>query len=217
MVLATGTWPTWAASGKVIISGKMYRAATRTSGSDLELTTAWKGTAVAAVTYRLVRDEYTLPTDCLKFGRFYPGASWGWGGDPCAMEKLLEAQHCYTYGEAYPSMWCTHGSGNSDKLMLFPYPTTSAQLPFWYYRKPALLTSGGDTADVDALHLELIQRSIDYQIAIRYETCVAGDPEKCMRRLLEAMSRFASNDKAPVNPSGPGGGGGGTGRMRLTG
>ncbi len=182
----------------------------------MELTTAWKGTAVAAVTYSLVRDEYTLPTDCLKFGRFYPGMAWGSGGSPSGLEAVLEAQHGFSYGLSYPEMWCVHGSGNSDKLMLYPWPTASSNLPFWYYRKPALLSSGGDTADVDPLHLELLQRSVDYQIAIRYETCVAGDPEKCMRRLLEAMSRFANNDKTPTNPSGPLGGGG-TPRMRLSG
>jgi hypothetical protein len=216
VVLTTGTWPSWAASGKLLIEGKVYRAATRTSNSDLELTTAWKGTAVSGASYALFRDEYSLPSDCLKFGRFYPGQGWGWGGDACAMEALLEAQHCYTVAQKYPSLWCVHGSGNSDKLMLFPYPNASGQLPFWYFRKPALLTAGGDTADVDVLHLELVQRSIDYQIAIRYESCVAGDPERCMRRLLEAFQRFANNDKSPVNPTGPTGGGG-VGRMKLSG
>lgn len=203
VTLATGSWPTWAAYGKLLISGKLYRIASRTSTSEVELTTAWKGTGVTAATYQLVRDEYTLPTDCLKFGRFYPGMAWGYGGNPSAMEMVLEAQHNYSYGLKYPEMWCIHGSGNSDKLMLYPWPTASNNLPFWYYRKPALLTAGGDTADFDALHLELLQRSIDYQIAIRYESCVAGDPEKCMRRLLEALARFANNDKTPTNPTGP--------------
>jgi hypothetical protein len=211
VVLTGGTWPTWAASGKVLMEGKLYRAQTRTSGSDLELTTAWKGTALAAATFKIIRDEYALPTDCLKFGRFYPGQAWGWGGDASSMEDVLIAQHSFTYGESYPAKWCIHATGNTDKLMLYPYPTTSQQLPFWYYRKPALMTSGGDTADVDALQLELLQRSIDYQVAIRYETCVAGDPEKCLKRLLEAFNRFSSNDKAPINPSGP------LGALRLRG
>ncbi len=201
--LTTGTWPSWAASGKLVIGGKLYRIASRSSGSVVLLTTAWAAATISGESYSLIRDEYTLPTDCLRFGRFYPGQNWGWGGNPSAMEALLEAQHSFSYSQSYPYMWCVHGSGNSDKLMLFPWPSASNQLPFWYYRKPALLTSGGDTADFDTLHLELLQRSIDYQIAIRYETCVAGDPEKCMRRLLEALSRFANNDKSPTNPTGP--------------
>lgn len=216
VALTTGTWPTWAASGKLLTEGKIYRVSSRTSNSAIVLPTAWAATALTTSTYVLFRDEYTLPTDCLKFGRFFPGQGWGWGGDPCAMDALLEAQHSYSYAQKYPAMWCVQGSGNSDKLMLFPYPNVSNQLPFWYFRKPAALVSGGDTADVDALHLELIQRSIDYQIAIRYESCVAGSPETCMRRLLECFHRMASNDKAPTNPTGPGGGTP-VGRMRLTG
>lgn len=203
VTLTTGTWPSWAASGKLLISGKLYRIASRTSNSVVVLTTAWATDALTASTYTLIRDEYLLPTDCLKFGRFYPGMGWGSGGDPAAMEQVLEAQHSFTYGQKYPAMWCVHGSGNSDKLMLYPFPNVSNQLPFWYYRKPAILVAGGDTADVDVLQLELIHRSIDYQIAIRYESCVAGAPEVCMRRLQEAFSRFAANDKASLNPTGP--------------
>jgi hypothetical protein len=203
VILVGGTWPTWAASAKILLSGKIYRGATRTSASDLELTTAWKGTGLSAVAYTLFRDEYTLPTNCLKFGRFFPGMGWGWGGDPSSFEQVLEAQHGFSYGQKYPGCWCVHGTGDSDKIMMHPWPNTSNQLPFWYYRKPAAMTTGADIADVDPLHRELLERSIDYQVALRFETCVAGDPEKCLRRLLESFRRFSTNDKAPLNPAGP--------------
>lgn len=216
--LAAGTWPTWAASGKLKISGKVYRIASRTSGSVVELVTAWAEDTESGTAFTLFQDEYSLPADCLKFGRPFAGQGWGPTGDASSFEAVLEAQNAMTYGMKYPAMWAVHGSGGTSKLITHPFPSASedVQLAFWYYRKPAAMTTGSDTADVDPLHLELFQRSIDYQIAIRYETCVAGDPEKCMKRLIEAFGRFSQNDKAPMNPNGPLGGGGGSGRMRLT-
>ncbi len=205
VTLATGTWPTWAASGKLKIGNKVYRIASRTSGAVVVLATAWAEDTESGTSYTLFQDEYALPTDCLKFGRPFAGQGWGWTGEASSMEAVLEAQNACTYGEKYPSQFAVHGSGGTSKLLIAPYPSGSedVQLAFWYYRKPALLASAGDTADVDPLHLELFQRAIDYQIAIRYETCVAGPPEVCMSRLRECFTRFAHNDKAPMNPSGP--------------
>lgn len=203
--LATGTWPSWAASGKLKVGNKVYRIASRTSNSIVVLATAWAESTQSSLTYTLFQDEYALPTDCLKFGRPFAGQGWGWTGDASSMEAVLEAQNAFTFGLKYPSMFAVHGSGGTSKLLIAPYPSGSSdeQLAFWYYRKPALLSTGSDTADVDPLHLELFQRSIDYQVAIRYESCVAGSPETCMSRLTECFKRFAHNDKAPMNNQGP--------------
>lgn len=201
--LTTGTWPTWAASGKLKISGKAYRIASRTSGSVVVLSTAWNATAITASAYTIFQDEYTLPSDCLKFGRPLPGQNWGWGGEASSFGDVLEAQNSLNFGQTYPGKWAIHGSGGTAKILGWPYPTVDNLWAFWYYRKPAELVSSGDTADVDPLHLELLHRSIDYQVAIRYESCVAGTAEKCEVRLKEAFTRASANDKGPMNPSGP--------------
>ncbi len=201
--LTTGTWPTWAASGKLSIAGKIYRIATRTSGSAIEVATAWQAAALTASTYVIFQDEYSLPSDCLKFGRPLPGQNWGWGGDASSFGDVLEAQNSFNYSQTYPGKWAVHGSGGTAKVIGWPHPSTDNLWAFWYYRKPAALANANDTADVDNLHLELLHRAIDYQVAIRFESCVAGDAEKCAARMFEAFKRAASNDKGPMNPSGP--------------
>ncbi len=217
IVLAAGSFPTWAALGKLKIGNKVYRIATRTNSAMVDLATAWAEDTESGTSYVLFQDEYPLPTDCLKFGRPFGGQGWGITGEASSFEAVLEAQNGMTFGMKYPGMWAVHGSGGLSKLIMYPYPSDSEdlQLAFWYYRKPAAMINGSDVADVDPLYLELLQRSIDYQIAIRYETCVAGDPEKCMNRLKEAFNRFSVNDKGPMNPNGPLGGGGTSVRMRL--
>ncbi len=109
-------------------------------------------------------------------------------------------------GEAYGRLFAVHGSGGTAKVIFWPYPSGSEDTlsAYWYYRRPAALATPNDVADVDPLWWgELIQRAIDYQVSIRYEGCVAGDAEKCYRRLLEAFTRFSMNDKGPMNPAGP--------------
>lgn len=203
--LTTGTWPTWAASGKLKIGTKVYRIASRTSGTVVVLATAWAEDSDATATYLLFQDDYALASDCLKFGRLFPGPSWGPGGEASSFEAVLEAQNSMVLGQAYPRMWATHGSGGTAKLLMWPYPSGSedVQCGYWYYRKPAALASAGDVADVDPLWLELLHRSIDYQIAPRYETGVAGRSDPCYKQLMECFERFAANDKAPMNQGGP--------------
>ncbi len=204
--LTTGTWPTWAASGKLKIGDKVYRIASRTSGSVVVLATAWAEDAETAATYVIFQDEYALASDLLKFGRPFPGSAWGWGGEMSSFEQVLEAQNTQILGEAYPRMVAVHGSGGTAKLLMWPYPSGSEDklLPYWYYRRPAALATGSDVADVDPLWWgELLQRAIDYQAAIRYEGCVAGNAEQCQKRLLECFARFSMNDKGPMNPTGP--------------
>lgn len=206
VTLATGTWPTWAASGKLKIGGRVHRIASRTSGAVVELATAWAEDTEAGVSFVLFQDEYPLASDLLKFGRPFPGSSWGWGGEPSSFEQVLEAQSVLSFGDSYQRMFAVHGSGGTAKLLLWPYPSQAedALMPYWYYRRPAALATANDVADIDPLWWgELMQRSIDYQVAIRYEGCVAGDAEKCMKRLFECFQRFAVNDKGPMNPSGP--------------
>lgn len=205
VTLTGGTFPSWAASGKLKIGNKVYRIASRTSGSVVVLATAWAEDAETAATFTIFQDEYTLASDCLKFGRPFAGQGWGLTGSPSSFEQVLEAQNSFMYGQGYPSMFCVHASGGTPKLLIYPYPSSSedVQLAYWYYRKPAALVNSSDVADFDPLHLELLHRAIDYQTAMRFESCVAGTPEACLKRLDEAYKRFAANDKAPMNTYGP--------------
>jgi hypothetical protein len=206
VTLTTGTWPSWAASGKLKVGNRVLRIASRSSGSVVLLATAWAEDTESGTTYTLFQDEYALASDCLKFGAPFPGPSWGWGGAATSFEAVLQAQNTQIIGENAPRMYAVHASGNSAKLLLWPYFSGSEDtlLPYWYYRRPAALATANDTADVDPLWWgELLQRSIDYQVALRYESCVSGDPEKCLKRLMESFARFSMNDKGPMNPTGP--------------
>lgn len=194
VTLTTGTWPTWAASGKLFYQGKIYFIDSRTSGSVIVLSTAWKEASVTAGAYVIFRDEYSLVTDLMKFGMIHPGQTWQWGGDPVGFEAFLDNQNNCNFGLNYPYCW-TIATG---KIKLWPYPSQDLLVNYSYYKKPAALVSSSDTADWDPSQLILLRRAIDYQIALRYEDCVVGTPKQCMDNYTEQLKRSRPNNKNPM-------------------
>ncbi len=203
VTLATGTWPAWAASGKLVIAGKVYRVATRSSNAVVLLATAWQAASSAGTAYTLCRDEYTLAADLMKFGEVFPGSGWGDLPKESSFDYILRQQSLFPIGEAYPHWFAIHGSGGTTKVIFYPYPNADELLPYWYYRRPATLVSGPDAVDCPATFLELLQRAVDYQLAMRFEACIAGNRSECQKALMECFRRMASNDQGPINPGGP--------------
>ncbi len=195
MTLTTGTWPTWAASGKLKIAGKTYFINTRTSGSVIELATAWKATALTATTFILFRDEYPLASDLMKFGRIHPGETWAWGGDPMGFDGFLDLQNDHNFSLDYPAAWTIAGS----KIKMWPYPSQNALVNYSYYKKPAALANSTDEADWDPCHILLLRLAINYQIALRYEDCPAGEPKACLFAYQTQLAKSKPMNKNPMS------------------
>lgn len=191
VTLTGGTWPSWAASGKLMLGGKWYRVSTRDSTSQLTMLDAYNESATTSLGYVLFQDEYTLATDCLKFGRFWPGFTWGNPPEMCSFETLREYQNTINTPQNYPTWAAIH----ANKAVLWPYPTISHDLRYLYHKKPATLSSAGDVADWDAMHLEVLQRAIDYQLAIRYKEVLAGDAKDTYATYKIALAKAITNDK----------------------
>ena len=66
VTLTTGTWPSWAADGFLVVDGAGYKVDSRTSGSIIVLEDD-SVTITSGTSYSLERWEYTLPDD---FGGF---------------------------------------------------------------------------------------------------------------------------------------------------
>lgn len=63
VVLAGGTWPTWAAQGTIYYNGSEYDVSTRTDGNNVELLQQFQGTTASGASYEIRRVWYTLPDD----------------------------------------------------------------------------------------------------------------------------------------------------------
>jgi hypothetical protein len=189
------TLPTWTAYGKILYDGKWLRVLSRTDNDTLELTDAWADATATGVSYTLYRDEYTLATDCGRFARLYPGTGWVWGGEPVAFEDILQAYNAYTGSQKYPSMWALY----RDKIILWPYPSTSTTVNYMYYRVPAAMTSDADVADWDAVQMEVLYRAIDYQLALTFGDIVPGNAGTCRALYSDALARAVKNERLPIS------------------
>jgi hypothetical protein len=194
VTLTGGTFPTWVSSDCCLeVNGQWHRISTRDSGTQVTLVTAWGEASVAASTYTVFQDEYALPSDCLRFGRIFPGTGWVYGGEPTSFEGVLAAKNAAAWNQRYPCAWGIH----KDRFVCWPWPSTDTNLQFVYSIKPAVLTSTTDAADWDPVQLEVLQRAIDYQCALRFGATVSGDPNGCMARYQAALAKAAPTDKTP--------------------
>jgi hypothetical protein len=195
VTLAGGTFPAWAASGKILYDGKWLRIATRTDGTNVELQTPWVEDTVAGASYVLYRDEYTLPTDCGRFGRLYPGTGWVWGGEPVGFSDILQAYNGYNGGQQYPQMWALY----KDQIIVWPYPTASTTVNLMYFRVPAALTDDASVVDWDTTQAEVLYRAIDYQLSLTFGNIVPGDAGTCRALYKDALDVAVKNEKAPTS------------------
>lgn len=139
LTLSSGSWPSWATFGVVVISNIAYEVAERKSSSVLTLSaTSNPGDDVAAgTTYSIYRDTYPLPTDLvaidevINVGQILSMAyehPRGW----------LNRQRI-TQSPASPFMYTVAGDQNyfgTLALKLFPAPDQVYQLDFLYQRRP---------------------------------------------------------------------------------
>lgn len=195
ITLSGGTWPTWAASGKVFVAGQIIDIATRTSATAVEVADTWGGAAITASTYLIYQNEYDLPDDMWRFHQNLPGQRWGWGASPVDPASVLNAEAAAVYGQSFPDCYAI-ANGN---FMCWPYPSADAMLRYTYYARPARLAFDTDVADWDPVHLEMLKRAIDYQLARQVGKVISGDAQSTMAAYKESLGRDASQDKQPTD------------------
>lgn len=139
VTLASGTWPSWAANGRIEISSVRYDVLKRVSDSVITLSSNYNpGADVAAGTsYTLFRDEYTLPDDFAKIGELYDVA-----GDYTLTFVHPDEAHDIeeSYGSPQQPSWYTIRASNSQYgrkvLVLSPAPSTARTYSFIYVARP---------------------------------------------------------------------------------
>lgn len=147
--LASGTFPSWAADGEMIIDGLTYTVASRDGNTQVTLDDT-SVTASAGTTYSLVRPIITLPDD---FGGllsplvYQPGqAQYGRPLVQMDADGIL-AKRQYSDVLAPPSIFAlrpktfTAATGQRYELMFWPVPDAAYILTYRYRVRPNALGS----------------------------------------------------------------------------
>lgn len=195
VTLTSGTWPSWAATGKLIYAGQVFPVASRTSGTVIELSSDYAGTTTSGVAFVLYKNEYDLPADLMTFGRIQNGTGWGWSADPVSYQTLSDFEGSNNQQSLTPIMFAIKGEASTKKICTWPYPTLKRNWPFQYYRQPALLSNNTDEADWDPLKLELLHRAIEVQLCINFGSTVHGNYDQCDKDYRSQLNKDVANDQ----------------------
>ena len=138
LTLTTGTWPSWAALGRVRIGDVISEVATRTSDSILVLDSVVNpGADIDSGTeFVIYQDKYILPADFI--------------ATDAALAESTYGEMCYVHPQSH--MWATRiadrsgdvyyytfvASETADRLamLVFPYPDRAMTVDFLYRRRP---------------------------------------------------------------------------------
>lgn len=213
VTLTAGTWPSWAASGEIVIGARTYRIASRDSDTQLTLSTAWDLTAVSGGTYQLIRYRYSLPDDFLQFGEIFQGQSWPYQSHPMPYKEILRFIHTYRINDTRLRGF----SIASSNLVVYPPPSDDVTIYYSYKSKPTDLSDPSDTSVWDANHIDILYRAIDYQVSLRYGTTAADMSFKqCEEAFGRAVGMGVTNDSQPQELPSPTSGGRGRFTNRYT-
>ena len=163
VTLSGGTWTSWAASGKIDISGTSYPILKRVSDSILTLgPTDNPGSDVAASTsYSLHQDDYDLPDD---FGSLLGNLTFSQVDNALQPVEIIGEgriremrQRDYSvsyssqdpfYGAIRPKQRTANDMGTRYEILFWPDVTASATLTYRYRVMPDKPVSGsGSTSD----------------------------------------------------------------------
>lgn len=156
LTLSSGTFPSWLASGVVVISGVPYRVDERLTGTTATLRSdSNPGEDVDAGTaYVAAQEEYALPSD---FGRV-GNAVVALTGDANALryadpqEMVLARRDNPTVGR--PATFSVVGSIAHDGahvMRLWPMPDAAYNIDFDYRRRPAAIRVSGEKAGLASI------------------------------------------------------------------
>ena len=194
VTLAGGTWPSWAAEGRLIIGGSSYPVAVRSSDTVLLLDHEWSADDVTAEPYTLVHFSVSLPPGGVYNIRdVLGGVSWPYPVNPIDYGSWSRVADQFPTGGG-PYNWTVW----KNRMAVWPYYSGS-QSRTWNLvvkAKPAVLTTPTDEADWDPTLPDILYRAIDLHITHR-GSCRAGTTRECAENYAEALRRAATNDRSP--------------------
>jgi hypothetical protein len=162
VTLTSGTWPTWAAAGVLILDDDHVRVARRNSGTSLTVRTADAPSEDYSGTYTLYRYQYEIDSsiNLYKFGKLQVDqVSVLDYVPPGLFETDVRLPYLVTGSKPRCFTVSRGPTVGRTTLSLWPYPTEELRMRFGYIRHPrdvrtweyttGTVTTGADSAEVE--------------------------------------------------------------------
>lgn len=206
VTLTSGTWPSWAAEGRLKVESVVYTVDTRDSDTQLTLDDTTVD-VTAGATFQLGQAYYDLPDDFLDFRSpltFRPGESLYFPPiyiQPESKLRMLQQGHEYFFRPLYGALVPKRQSdaalvSQRWQLFLAPTPDSTYQLFYRYQINPEILTEN------DIYHIGGTPFSESFKLSVlakAEESLNDGshDMEQRYLRALEAAIDFDNRHNTP--------------------
>lgn len=198
-VLTGGTFPSWAAEGRLYISNfPVLDVASRTDDTNLVLSAAFGG-ADGDYSYTLFQDNYSLPANIFQFLGVMNGQLWPYGAEPVTIQKLWMIQNEWA-NLTQKGAWA-YAIANG-RMHIWPGSSEDTSIAYIYRARPTPLVSSDDIADVDSSWISTLRHAICYHVAIQFGDCVAGEADACYKMYQASLAKLIGNDKSPARIGG---------------
>lgn len=195
VTLSDGTWPSWAARGRLWISNVAYKVDRRVSDTVLTLDSNISPTAdVASGTeYTLVQTAYPLPADFKSIDTALPENGWFHTGYITPGEWLARERYSLTTGT--PTKWTIMGDAKYAHTLAIhvdPAPDSDQTLVFIYQRRARELIYSGHAAREN-------QGTVTVDGSPTSTSTVTGDGTAFESGMVGAAIRLSSTAKPPTD------------------
>lgn len=195
VTLTTGTWPSWAASGVLVVSGNSYSISTRDSGSQVTLDDT-SITVASGTSYEINQQDYDLPDS---FGELESDVTFAMNQATWSIREVNEAQiRVKRQSGANTGRPCecairakttTGVTGQRYEIMFWPTPDAAYTLSYKYTVLTDALSSSFPYPYGGMSHAETILASC-LDVAERKENNMPQGPESLnyQKRLAASIS-----------------------------
>lgn len=142
MTLTGGTWPSWAASGTVLIGDRWYDVESRTSDTVIVMKDGPPESIATDTAYGIYQDTYDLPVDFSVLQNIFRMDTWQ-SIQRQSPQQLFEARQVWR-SAGTPNYFAIYGSPNTPGRMALrfsPVPDSEEEFPYLYKRVPKTPTN----------------------------------------------------------------------------
>jgi hypothetical protein len=201
VTLTGGTFPSWAASGRLSVNGTEYEVNTRDSGTQVTLVDT-SVTVSSGATYELFQDDYSLGDDferLLSPVTYNPGGSnkWALTQVPESVIREWRAEETSRTGTQYPTHFAIRSVANDPTvgtrslILFYPSVATTAVLEYQYKVRPSELTTTNKYAWGASDHSETIKDAV----LASFEMHLDGQPGVFAQKFQQSLMASIARDR----------------------
>lgn len=191
VTISGGTMPSWIADNALVLDGRVYWVASRTSDTEIELKAKYVGETGSKTQWQMIAYSYSMPENMMQTRDVFDGRSYiRMAGT--SFEQIMSYIYRRPSGDAENRYYAV-----GDGRIIFSKAWGSDDfVTIVYKRRPTQVVNVSETADLDPMMKDAMYRAMDYQLCLRYESLQDGrEVHGCIKAYTAAVKIYNFNNR----------------------